>query len=38
MAEFLRDEMREHFRLREEKALSQQDYERSRVRILRAHG
>lgn len=34
---FLRDEMREHHRLRELGALSKQEYEASKARILRAH-
>jgi hypothetical protein len=36
-AEFLRDEMREHFRLREAGVLSQEQYEASKARILAAH-
>ena len=35
--QFLRDEMREHHRLREIGALSEEDYEASKARILRAH-
>lgn len=35
--EFLRDEMREHHRLRELGVLSQEDYEQSKLRILAAH-
>ncbi|HEY5809553.1 MAG TPA: hypothetical protein VIT67_16380 [Povalibacter sp.] len=34
---FLRDEMREHHRLRELNVLSQEEYEASKARILRAH-
>ena len=35
--QFLRDEMREHHRLREVGALSEAEYEASKARILRAH-
>lgn len=35
--QFLRDEMREHHRLREVGALSEEEYEASKARILRAH-
>ncbi len=34
---FLRDEMREHHRLREANAITEQDYEASKARILAAH-
>jgi hypothetical protein len=37
-AEHLRDEMREHFRLRETGVLSQEQYETSKARILAHHG
>ena len=36
--DFLRDEMREHHRLRELGVLSQQEYEASKARILAEHG
>jgi hypothetical protein len=36
--DFLRDEMREHHRLRELGVLSQQEYEAGKMRILAAHG
>jgi hypothetical protein len=36
-AQFLRDEMREHHRLRELQVLSEEDYEASKARILAAH-
>lgn len=36
-AHFLRDEMREHHRLRELQVLSEADYEASKARILKAH-
>jgi hypothetical protein len=36
-AEHLRDEMREHFRLREAGVLSQEQYEASKARILAQH-
>jgi hypothetical protein len=36
-AEHLRDEMREHFRLKEAGVLSQQQYEASKARILSRH-
>lgn len=35
--QFLRDEMREHYRLRELGVLSQEEYEAGKARILRAH-
>lgn len=35
--QYLRDEMREHHRLRELGALSEEEYERSKMRILGAH-
>lgn len=37
-SEHLRDEMREHFRLRESGVLSAEDYESSKTRILAEHG
>ena len=37
LAHFLRDEMREHHRLRELNVLSQEEYEASKARILAAH-
>lgn len=36
-AQWLRDEMREHHRLRELQVLSEADYEASKVRILKSH-
>jgi len=36
-AQFLRDEMREHHRLRELNVLTQEEYEASKARILAAH-
>ena len=35
--QFLRDEMREHHRLRELRVLTEQEYESSKARILAAH-
>lgn len=37
LSHFLRDEMREHHRLREANAITEQDYEASKARILAAH-
>jgi hypothetical protein len=37
-SEHLRDEMREHFRLRERGVLSEEEYEASKTRILAEHG
>lgn len=36
-AQHLRDEMREHFRLKEAEVLGEEEYERSKVRILGTH-